>query len=180
MDDSWQFWQLSPGRSCQNCHCTSVPGQKTVPSLWEFCSCCCLPLLPGLAWKILATWEPFFCQALYMSPIRMGQTGHSIRSKIPKILQTSYVHAPLSCRIKFELQHQDFGWMRTFLGQHHEKQAENIYLHSLIFCSYTSARKHGLYQLSPCTYIEHIKHDSETKKFNFFFPALKWGWTDTY
>ena len=42
------------------------PGKKTVPRLREFCSCCCLPFLPGLAWKILATWEPFFCRALYI------------------------------------------------------------------------------------------------------------------
>ena len=30
-------------------HFSTGPGKKTVPRLREFCSCCCLPLLPGLA-----------------------------------------------------------------------------------------------------------------------------------
>ena len=51
--------------TCHDLICTG-PGKKTVPRLREFCSCCCLPLLPGIAWKILATWEAFFCRALYV------------------------------------------------------------------------------------------------------------------
>ena len=39
-------------------------GKKVVPRLREFCSCSCLPLLPGLACRILATWETPFCRAL--------------------------------------------------------------------------------------------------------------------
>ena len=40
-------------------------GKKVVPRLREFCSFSCLPLLPGLACRILATWETPFCRALY-------------------------------------------------------------------------------------------------------------------
>ena len=39
---------------------------KAVPRFGEFCSCCCLPLLPQLACSILATWEWPYGAALYM------------------------------------------------------------------------------------------------------------------
>ena len=70
-DTTWISWSeehaiFSPQTSISSSHVrVQGPAKKTVPRLWEFCSCCCLPLLPGLAWKILATWEPFFCRALY-------------------------------------------------------------------------------------------------------------------
>ena len=37
------------------------------PGLVNFCFCCCLPLLPQLACRVLATWGPQFCQPLYLS-----------------------------------------------------------------------------------------------------------------
>ena len=35
------------------------------PRFGEFCSCCCLPCLPQLAWEILETWGPLFSPFLY-------------------------------------------------------------------------------------------------------------------
>ena len=40
-------------------------GSKAVPRFGEFCSCCCLPLLPGFACSIHVTWGPPFSRALY-------------------------------------------------------------------------------------------------------------------
>ena len=40
-------------------------GWRTVPRFGQFCSCCCLPLLPQLACNILATWERLFSRSLY-------------------------------------------------------------------------------------------------------------------
>ena len=40
-------WRSAP-QTAKSIHSTG-PGNKTVPRLREFCSCCCLPLLPGLA-----------------------------------------------------------------------------------------------------------------------------------
>ena len=39
---------------------------KEGPRFGEFCSCCCLPLLPQLACSILATWGPPYTGSLYM------------------------------------------------------------------------------------------------------------------
>ena len=38
---------------------------EAVPRFGEFCSCCCLPLLPQLACSILATWERPYRDSLY-------------------------------------------------------------------------------------------------------------------
>ena len=38
----------------------------SVPWFGEFCSCCCLPLLPQLACSILVTWERPYSPALYL------------------------------------------------------------------------------------------------------------------
>ena len=38
-----------------------------VPRFGEFCYCCCLPLLPGLAFRIHATWGPPFSRALHIT-----------------------------------------------------------------------------------------------------------------
>ena len=61
--------------------CTEPGKKKTVPRLREFCSCCCFPLLPGLVWKILATWEPFFCRAVYIytERINLSFISHSLK-----------------------------------------------------------------------------------------------------
>ena len=38
---------------------------KAVKRFGEFCSCCCIPLLPQLACSILATWERPYGDSLY-------------------------------------------------------------------------------------------------------------------
>ena len=44
-----------------------------VPWLSEFCSCSCLPLLPGLACSTHATWGQSFSQALYFFLVKHTQ-----------------------------------------------------------------------------------------------------------
>ena len=39
---------------------------KEGPRFGELCSCCCLPLLPQLAFSILATWSPPYTGVLYL------------------------------------------------------------------------------------------------------------------
>ena len=39
--------------------------KRVLPRFGEFCSCCCLPLLPQLAYSLLATWEALFWRPLY-------------------------------------------------------------------------------------------------------------------
>ena len=41
----------------------------------EFCSCCCLPLLPQFAGNIHATWGPFFSRTLYTPGVRREEEG---------------------------------------------------------------------------------------------------------
>ena len=47
-------------------------GYKGVPSFGALCSCCCFPLLPQPAWKVLTTWWPFF----QPSPVFTNICGH--------------------------------------------------------------------------------------------------------
>ena len=49
--------KLSTGPPSQRIGRHSRNLYKAVPRFGEFCSCCCLPLLPQLACSILATWE---------------------------------------------------------------------------------------------------------------------------
>ena len=44
--------------------CTGI-AKRVLPRFGEFCYCCCLPLLPQLAYSILATWEALFWRPLY-------------------------------------------------------------------------------------------------------------------
>ena len=46
---------------------TTGLGYKVVPRFGEFCSCCCISLLPELGCSILATLGPPFSRALYWS-----------------------------------------------------------------------------------------------------------------
>ena len=46
------------------CRYTTAFGQKAVPRFGECSCCCCLPLLPGIACSIHATWRLPFSQAL--------------------------------------------------------------------------------------------------------------------
>ena len=41
--------KVSADLHIKKCMFVQGPAKKTVPRLREFCSCCCLPLLPGLA-----------------------------------------------------------------------------------------------------------------------------------
>ena len=46
-------------------------GQNSWPRFGEFCSCCCLPFLPQLAWRIHAFWGPLLalsCTTCLPSP----------------------------------------------------------------------------------------------------------------
>ena len=52
------------------------------PRFGEFFSCCCLPHLPQLAWKILATWGPLFSLALYSVPSSQEVQG-SVKMPFP-------------------------------------------------------------------------------------------------
>ena len=49
---------------------------KAVPRFGEFCSCCCLPLLPQLAGSILATWERPYRDSLYMCRLQNFRSIH--------------------------------------------------------------------------------------------------------
>ena len=57
---------------------------KAVPRFGEFCSCCCLPLLPQLARSILATWERPYRDSLYM--------GSGIRRRNPGLVSGMYMY----------------------------------------------------------------------------------------
>ena len=60
----FNFFTPSP-LSLSPTHKIQGPAKKLFPGCENFVLA--LPLLPGLAWKIHATWEPFFCRALYIS-----------------------------------------------------------------------------------------------------------------
>ena len=53
--------------------CPSLPrnGYKVFPMFGDFSYCCCLPLLPGFACSIHATWDPPLSRALYTFPISL-------------------------------------------------------------------------------------------------------------
>ena len=53
----------------KNCQCTTGLHYKAVSRFGDFCSCCCLPLLPWLACSILTTWERPYSGALYVIDI---------------------------------------------------------------------------------------------------------------
>ena len=60
---------------------TTVTGhqKKALARFGEFCSCCCLPLLPQLAWSIHETWPKPFSGALYNRAQRRRKRSRSPR-----------------------------------------------------------------------------------------------------
>ena len=53
-----------------------------IPRFGEFCCCCCLPLLPGFACSIHATWGPPYSRALYSGNCNLHwERGRGIASQ---------------------------------------------------------------------------------------------------
>ena len=58
-------------------NCTELD-YEAIPRFGEFCSCCCLPLMPQLACSILATWQRPLRGALYSCTMSSGDFRNSI------------------------------------------------------------------------------------------------------
>ena len=50
---------------------------NALPRFGEFCSCCCLPLLPQLAFSLLATWERPYRDSLYLFQLDIADLDSS-------------------------------------------------------------------------------------------------------
>ena len=97
-------------KSIENTTIYTGPGKKMVPRLREFCSCCCLSLLPDIAWKILATWDPFFCRALYanlLKTLKLNQrsfnTAHLMTTRLSpmRFFRTKHFKMPLQYGVQY-------------------------------------------------------------------------------
>ena len=97
----------------------------------EFCCCSCLPLLPGFACSIHATWGPPFSRALYISTLgvdwRIKGSDSVVEGRVPRRGEGSEPSMLLVFHGRREKKSWPFGGRQSILSCHRRHTARPLF-----------------------------------------------------